>query len=704
MSGKIVFLDVGNGRSFSADSIAERQSLAVRYASEAGAEAILIEGRFAESDPGIPKLRDAIVASQSPVTVGWPLAYSTDESSLGMRVDRRAAFPGAAETAQVERILMTGFIPYGESPVNYGGQRYNEFSAAIAGIDHAPGSFLIDYRYRVQDIPVLSLADLEERPSLRKLMRDKRVVIGSSIGALERTALVPGQWYWVPSTFVEIIAAETLRQGPPLEVPGLVIFFATVVLLYIAAILPKSSRRRLYAAGGVLIVAVPLILAPFGPIMMMGTGVTVMLVYFALRFRSHQRERAAGIERISGLPNFHALEDDYSAARGRLIIAKVDNFEEIMASLEPARHASFVHHIAQRLSIGGSARIYTDATGHFAWFDDLEHAKSHVAGLLALTSAPIVIGDRTLDFNCSFGLLDCHIEKPRQAISATVVAASRAAARPAHVSYVSEQEDFDANWQLSLLASLEEAISKEQIYLVFQPQRSLADNRIVGVEALVRWRHPERGVISPSQFIPQIEQAGRLKPLTAHTLRLAARASEHTVPSGIRVSVNVSAALVGNDDFPKFVDENIRAGGGRSSAITIEITETARIPDIDRAARNLETLRKMGYHIALDDFGTGEANLSLLVALPCDEVKIDRTFVVLAQHSDRARMVISALCHTAQLSNMRLVAEGIETEQDLMTLRNLGCEFGQGYLLGKPQMLMQFLQALESRPRKRGRN
>lgn len=695
ISGKIVLIDIESGQNFSDASVAERQAEAVSLASAAGAEAIFVEGRFAESDTGIPALSDAIAASTVPVTIGWPMAYSADGNSLDMRVDRRASFPGAEETAHANYRLVTGFISDGESPFPISGRQWKSFQAAIAGAERVPGKFLVDYRYRVQDFSVFTLDDLEQRPSALRRLGGKRVVIGASLASVERTVINPANLKWVPIIFVDLLTAETIRGGAPLQIPPSVVLVIVATLLFIAAIMPDSPRRRVYAAVAMLTIVVPLVVAPFGPIIMMGSGVTLLLVYFTLRLRTWQRERASGIERMSGLPNFHALEDEYHENEGRLIIARVDNYEEILANLEPSLHPRFALEIAKRITVGGSSRIYTDTTGHFAWFDALEHAKGHVAGLLALSNAPITIGKRTFDFNCAFGLLDCRIEKPRQAISATLVAAGQAASRPTRIAYVSEQEGFDANWQLSLLASLDQAISKEQIYLAFQPQRDLKSNRIVGVEALVRWRHPERGIISPAQFIPQIERAGRLKPLTAHTVRLAARAAGEIRSYGVRVSVNASATLVSDDDFPALIHDNALAMGGNPADITVEITETARIPNMERAARNLQKLRDLGYGIALDDFGTGEANLSLLVALPCDELKIDRSFVVMSQHSERARMVISALCRATRMTGMNLVAEGIETDEDRETLQDLGCTIGQGYLLGKPQLLSQFFQTLQ---------
>ncbi len=695
VSGNIVLIDVANDRSFSTTSIAARQAEAVRIASAGKAEAIFIEGRFAQSDAGIKPLGEAIADTSVPVTIGWPITYAAEDNAVGIRVDRRASFPKAREAIQADRVTLTQFRPYCSSSIEVADRTYPTFSGAISGSPRNYDSESTDYRYDMDSIPVFRLDDLANDPKLWAGLAGRRVVVGATNGSLDQTSLVPNKWGWVPSIYVNILAAETMRTGPPLTVSNSVTFWVALILIYASTFLEKRARRRAYVIIALGVIGIPLLAAPFGPVVGLGSATTMLGVFFTMRQRSQARERAAGTERLSGLPNFHALEDEYASAKGRLVIAKVDNFKEILASLEPSQHPEFIQQIAKRLSVGSSHRIHTDTSGHFAWFEDLENAKSHVAGLLALTSAPIIVADRTLDFACSFGLLDCTIEKPRQAISATVVAADRASTRPSRIAYVSEQDGYDANWQLSLLASLDQAISKEQIYLAFQPQVRLDNAAIVGVEALVRWRHPERGVISPSQFIPQIERAGRLKPLTAHTLRLAARAAQKTGPMRIRVSVNVSATIISDDDFVTFVQENIRAGGGLPNAITIEITETARIPSIERAARNLQALQRLGYHVALDDFGTGEANLSLLVSLPCDELKIDRSFVVLAQHSERARMVINAMARTTQLTGMRLVAEGIETEEDRATLTELGCHIGQGYLLGKPQFLPQFLQTLD---------
>lgn len=705
VSGKIVYLDIANSRDFNAVSIAHRQAEAVRIASKAGAEEIFLEGRFIESDAGIADLRRATAESKVPITIGWPVTYGGQADHNGVRIDRRASFPGVAETVQANRVLLTKFRPTDDSDFRIGERTYRTFPSAIAGFAGHPGEYRIDYRFNVGDVPVVMLDDLlADQGGSVKALRGKRVVIGATVGStngsFESLALTPNRLSLVPRTLVDIVSAETLRAGPPIYVHFLILFGLTLLVLYFAIMMPKLLRRRIYACGAIIIVTVPLLASAFGPVMDFGMSVALLVVYFTMRLRSHQRERAASTERVSGLPNFHALEDDFPIAGGRLVVAKIDNFEPILASLETHHHAAFVQQIARRLAVGGNTRIYTDSTGHFAWFEELEEARSHVAGLLALTSAPIVIDDRQLDFSCSFGLLDLAIGKPRQAISATVVAADLAATRPTHIAFVSEQEGYDANWQLSLLASLDHAIANEQIYLVYQVQRSLHDDALVGAEALVRWRHPERGVISPSQFIPQIEQAGRLKPLTAHTLRLAAKAANRIGRADIRISVNVSAMAIADDDFVSFVDDNISGCGCDPGRITIEITETARISDLERAARNLAALQRLGYHIALDDFGTGEANLSLLVSLPCDELKIDRSFVVLAEHSERARMIIAALATATRSTGMRIVAEGIETERDRANLKNLGCDIGQGYLLGKPQAFAGFMRAVHEKAKR----
>ncbi len=687
------------------DSVAERQAAAIAGLDSMKPELIVFEGRFAEDDPGIPALRSAIAKAKTPIIVAWPATagqikpqqYKLSAAPETLSFSRNADLPVDGEAVDANRTSLTGFVFEAVPRLETGEGAPLTLGAALVDVHSVPaGAYPIDFRFDPNSIPVISLESVERGAVDPERISAKRIVIAAPQGGSSNLLNTPLNRS-VPSAVVGIIAAETLMSKSLLPIGWYFPFLAVGLVLSATAFLHKRPRRASYTIIVVASLAAPFVAASFDRLLPTGMVYTLLAIYAAIRARCNWRERAAGIDAVSGLANFHTLQEDFAKFHGRLVVARVEHFEEILASLESSLHGDFIQQISQRLAISADTQVYTDSTGHFAWFDEMEHAKSHITGLLALAGAPLCVGERTLDFACAFGILDIDITKPRQAISATIVAAEAALKRPSRLALVSEQGGSDTDWQLSLHSSLDHAIAHQHIYLLFQPQCLLESGHIVGAEALVRWKHPQRGEISPSEFIPFIEKAGRLKPLTAHTLRLAARSANVALNAGARISVNISATLLGEHDFVSLICDNVAAGGGRPQAITIEITETAKIEDFRTAARNLARLREKGFHVSLDDFGTGEANLSLLVGLPCDEIKIDRSFVALALHNERARIVIRALNDTARKAGMRLVAEGIETETERDLLISLGCVIGQGFLFGRPMRISELLSMLDVR-------
>lgn len=689
------------------DSVAERQAAAIAGLDRMNPKLIVLEGRFPDDDPGIPALREAVLRAKTPIIAVWPATagqitaqetqYKLSAAQGTLSISRNADLPVDGEAVDANRTSLTGFVFEVADYVDTSEGALPTLGTALVDANAAPAAaYPIDFRFAPGSIPTVSLDSIEQGTVRPSSIQEKRILLAAPQSG-NSTLLNSPLNKSLPSAIVGIIAAETLMAKSLLPIGWHYPFVAFGLLLWATAFLPKRARRVTYAMIVAASLAAPVVAAEFDRLLPTGMVYTLLAIYAAIRARSNWRERAAGIDAISGLANFHTLQEDFVKSSGRLVVARVEHFEEVLASLESSLHGSFSQQISHRLASGIDTRIYTDATGHFAWFDDIEHAKSHIAGLLALAGAPLRIGNRTIDFSCAFGLLDMDIAKPRQAISATIVAAETALKRASRIALVSEQGGSDTDWQLSLHSSLDHAIAHQHIYLLFQPQCLLESGHVVGAEALVRWKHPQRGEISPSEFIPFIEKAGRLKPLTAHTLRLAARSANVALNAGARISVNISATLLAEHDFVALICDNVAAGGGRPQAITIEITETAKIEDFRTAARNLERLRDKGFHVSLDDFGTGEANLSLLVGLPCDEIKIDRSFVALAQHNERARIVIRALNDTARKAGMRLVAEGIETETEQDLLISLGCVIGQGFLFGRPMRISELLSLLDVR-------
>lgn len=241
--------------------------------------------------------------------------------------------------------------------------------------------------------------------------------------------------------------------------------------------------------------------------------------------------------------------------------------------------------------------------------------------------------------------------------------------------------------QLRLENELRKAVLEEQFVLYYQPRIDLPSGRVTGMEALIRWQHPERGLISPAAFIPLLEQTGMIIDIGRWALRRAAldhatwEIRGHTPP---RIAVNVSEAQLRREEFVDDVRSAIQAPGGSGNCIDIEITESMLMDDIDRNIEKLRAVRALGIHVAIDDFGTGYSSLSWIARLPLDSLKIDRSFIASMADSAEHMAIVSAVISLARALNLKVVAEGVETEAQCNLLQLLRCDEGQGYLFHVP--------------------
>ncbi|WP_439499630.1 EAL domain-containing protein [Bosea sp. (in: a-proteobacteria)] len=233
-----------------------------------------------------------------------------------------------------------------------------------------------------------------------------------------------------------------------------------------------------------------------------------------------------------------------------------------------------------------------------------------------------------------------------------------------------------------MLRHLREAIAGGAIRLQYQPQFR-TDGEVVGFEALARWRHPTRGVISPSQFIPAAEEGGLIAALGAHVLRSACREAAGWARP-LRVSVNISPLEFESDDLPALVEAVLDETGLDPDRLELEITEGVMVTDAARAMAALSKLRALGVRIALDDFGTGYSSLSYLHRFPLTTLKIDRSFVATLGVTLEAAAITRAIIQLGHALGIEVVAEGVETPEQLDFLICEGCDLTQGYLLGRP--------------------
>jgi diguanylate cyclase (GGDEF)-like protein len=240
--------------------------------------------------------------------------------------------------------------------------------------------------------------------------------------------------------------------------------------------------------------------------------------------------------------------------------------------------------------------------------------------------------------------------------------------------------------RLALQADLGAAVEEEQLFLDYQPIFDLANRQIVSVEALVRWRHPQRGVVAPGSFIPLAEESRLIVPIGRWVLEEACRQAAAWSAGGLAlgVSVNVSAYQLNRPDFAEDVRHALASSGIAPGSLTLEITETTLVRDVPAAVQRLEEVKAVGVRVAIDDFGTGYASLSHLQRMPVDVLKVDRSFVAALDQGARSRELLAAILGVGRSLSLSVVAEGIEQRSQRLLLEDLGCQMAQGFLLGRP--------------------
>ena len=326
--------------------------------------------------------------------------------------------------------------------------------------------------------------------------------------------------------------------------------------------------------------------------------------------------------------------------------------------------------------------------------------------LLAAVGQPMSIAGRNLSVGASAGVVVVHGSSAHTAEAIlrdadVAMYQAKDAGRGRHQVFDSVLRE-RALRRLQLEEDLRSALDGDELSVAFQPLVNLSTGRVVATEALLRWQHPEFGNVSPVEFIRVAEESGLIVRLGARVLELAcvqtARwRAEHADLADLRVAVNLSARQLGDPGLVATVEDVLLRSGLPADALWLEITESMLMDDADGAIRVLQALRDVGLHLSIDDFGTGYSSLSYLRRFPVEELKIDRSFIVaMADSADDAAIVasIAALAHTLGLE---VVAEGIETQEQLDSVRALGVDVLQGYFYSRPAAATDVLDALLGR-------
>jgi diguanylate cyclase (GGDEF)-like protein len=317
------------------------------------------------------------------------------------------------------------------------------------------------------------------------------------------------------------------------------------------------------------------------------------------------------------------------------------------------------------------------------------HQAQKLAGrILQAIAQPYRIGDLILQVGASIGIASApeHGDNPAVLFNNADLAlyASKAAGRGTFSLFCAGMT-MPGSGRTSLEEELIEALATDQMEVHYQPIVQVTDGRLTGYEALVRWRHPQRGLVPPGVFIPVAEESGLIVDLGRWVMTRACREAA-AWPNGLTVSVNISAREINQDDLPKRIREVLGASGLEPHRLEIELTESVLL-DQAAALPAMQAIRAMGVGIAVDDFGTGYATLSYLADLPFTRIKLDRRFISAIETRRDCRSIVTSTIALARELNMSTTAEGVETAGQLQLLQVLGCQSAQGYYFGKPELL-----------------
>lgn len=620
--------------------------------------------------------------------------------------------PEFREHAKVVSVAVTQTGAYSIRNMEYanrlGDVMYPTMASVLAGKRaNDDTSFVIDYAINLRSIPFYRAANVLAGSVEPDVFANRDVIIGATASELGDQYTVPG-YGQVYGVFVQVVAAETLKAGGTSSI----FWLSPIIAAALLACAYLLSRRRLVRFIALVIAVAVMTALPF---FAEAHGIFFDVVPFSVLFVScaisaawvrfrHSYKVRGNINSISGLPNLNALREE-GAEAAILIGARVRNFAEISSSLPPEDERALVNQIVARLALGArGARIFQGDEGIFVWASTPDVAGAdQLDALHALFRSPALVDNRPIDLAVTFGI-DSGLDRTlANRIGATLVAADEAAAEGARWKAYDPAKLADAEWKLSLLGRLDAAIDTGEVWVAYQPQIELKTGRITGAEALVRWSHPEKGEVSPVEFVLAAEQHNRIDKLTAFVLEDAIKTGAAFAARGIGfdVAVNISARLLEKPGLVEMVRRHLADSGLAPDRLTLEVTESAALTNGRASIRTLEEIGSLGINVSIDDYGTGFSTLEYFKKIPATEVKIDRSFIAAIDRNASDRLMVRSTIELAHSLGRSVVAEGVETQAILTELTNLGCDKAQGYLIGRPMKLISLTKLIlaESRTR-----
>jgi diguanylate cyclase (GGDEF)-like protein/PAS domain S-box-containing protein len=417
---------------------------------------------------------------------------------------------------------------------------------------------------------------------------------------------------------------------------------------------------------------------------------------------------------LTGLANRNTLHEHldqlieaakHQATQIALLVLDLDKFKEINDSLGHTYGDRVLCAVALHLEeltqdAGLLARLSGDEFAIVLSGDDVAAKARALSERItsAMSKSVIAVSGRWLRVRCSIGVAifpdDCAMGEELLSNADLALYRAKAAGRGGYAFFDRSIRD-ELESQLRSKNELERAVKQGEFELFYQPQVSLTDGKLLGAEALIRWRHPERGLVSPAEFMPIVNTTSLSDTVGLWVIQTACRQGRRWQEQGreMVIGVNLSPSQLQSDDFPETIAAILQETGLSPHLLELEVTENILLEDDDRVIDIFQRIRSLGVRIALDDFGTGYASLSYLKKFPIDRLKIDRSFVMeLGTNSDDVA-IVSSTVNLAKLLGLAVIAEGIEERSTVDLLLGMGCEVGQGYHFSPPVSAERFEQS-----------
>lgn len=649
----------------------------------AGANRVYFDRAYA--DPSTPQVDKAFAAALGRYPGRTFLGGSPAYVSVGRNHAELAPHPRLRPWTQIAS--MTGETgPFGLSvrfPLQsrIAGAERPSISASLAGIEPREGWYRPDLANDINSVPTLSYVDVLRSRVPHAEIASRDVIVAPTFMGSEDFHPLPfgGQ---IPGAYYHVIGAHTLKAGPPVSwgwMPALIIASLTVLF---AATKPKMGGWLVMGMIVFLILA-PIILDSYAQLFDIMPAL-LCLGLFGVRMAWL---RMRSVDRRSGLLQLEELRTASAHGDCDVIALKICNLGEI-ASFSERKGDGVIQELIHRIR-------GTEADAQFAFARDTlvwlrarlppAELNEHLRGMHAVAQSRIKVDGELVDIRVAVGADTNHQHPDRQRVENAIQCAEDAAQKGEPCLIADGAHLADRHFRLELLAEFDAAIRKGELELAFQPKVCLASGRIVGAEALVRWKHHTKGYIDPEVLVETAEAHNRIDNLTMYVLNNALHEAQPLIKIDplFKVAVNVSPLSLSNFMFPYKLTALLERHKFDPRSLIIEVTEKCSI-DNPEIASSLSSIAKLGVVIAIDDFGTGHATFNYLKRVPEGEVKIDRSFITNLATSVSDQGIVKAAIAMSHSLNRVVVAEGIETQEVADMLQAMGCNLGQGFLYSRP--------------------